>query len=425
MARSLNPLHDDETGPQCPEALLISAYLETGKFTPELHHIQDSDIAAWRKLWNFAIDYQQQEGMAPPVSLVRARFPDFVLVRDVGLVWAATQVRDAGASRGLRTKIHESLQALNDEDLDGAYGTLTGLKRPRGHNLPPADVLDHMSVTEPFDVTKIKVPWPSLGRATGGIGNSELWLYGARFSHGKSWMCCKFAAFAAQLGYRVCNHSLEMPWKKIARRTHTMLADGDPKLMTQLKSTDVLEHKKALDAIAEKLARNGGSIKILSPSHGQINTCSAVAESGVDYDLVIVDHVGLMLDSKGRRAVEDWHYAAEISNTLHEDLLAIGTPVLGAIQINREGDTHSPYPPSASKLALADVFGQDADVIITGKRLCKSVMVNSAEKVREGPDLYWYNRFDPARGRFSEITKDDAYEISRTDEDFKAGHMGG
>jgi hypothetical protein len=44
-------------------------------------------------------------------------------------------------------------------------------------------------------------------------------------------------------------------------------------------------------------------------------------------------------------------------------------------------------------------------------------MVQSAEKVRSGPNMRWYNHFDPDKNKFGEISKDMAAEISMMDED--------
>ena len=419
MSSTLHPLRgdDDETGPLCPEALLISAYLELGSFSPRDHHVTDSDIWAWSRLWTYCNDYQAQAGSAPPISLIKRAFPDFELTTDVSADWAANQVRNNAAQRQLRSSIAESLTHLGQEDLESAYGALSGLQRPRGFRKPAADVLDHASIAEEFELAKMGVPWPSLAKATGGIGPAELWYIGARFGHGKTWTLLQFAKVAAEAGYRCIIHSLEMPHKKLSARAHALLAGPDMHLLSMLRGSDIGMRKTALDEIA---LRTPGSIHVIDPSHGRINTCAAVAESARDYDFVLVDHMGLMLSPDGHRGVEDWRYAATITNILREVSLETNTPIMGAVQINREGENNSPYPPKASKMANTDALGQDADVAVTMKKLCKTVQVFSADKVRDGEDLYWYTRFDVRRNRFEEISKDTAYEIKGTETDVHA-----
>src|SRR5690242_6808832 len=103
MTRALHEVDgEDDQNPLSPEALLISAFLETGTFDPEPLHVRDEDIEAWAKLWAFGREYQQVAGTAPPMSLVKQRFPDFEATPDVSVEWAAAQVREAGAMRALR-----------------------------------------------------------------------------------------------------------------------------------------------------------------------------------------------------------------------------------------------------------------------------------------------------------------------------------
>ena len=410
----------EDEGPRCPEALLISAYLEQGVFTPEIHHVGPDDIWAWSRLWRYCIEYQQKAGVAPPLSLIRRTFPDFDLTRDISAEWASSLVRDASASRHLRKQIAESLTALAAEDTDSAYGALAALQRPHGHRKMALNVLDHATVEESDELNKIRVPWISLAKATGGIGPAELWYFAARPGEGKSWSALQFAKVAAQNDQKVLIHSLEMKAKKMAKRAHMLLAGPNPRLLGMLRSRDIKVQQQALNEIDDMTP---GSISVIDPSHGRINTCAAVAESCTDYDLVIVDHVGLMLSPDGHRGVEDWRYAAAISNIMRETTLESGTSILGTVQINRDGENKSPYPPALSKMSGTDALGQDADVAVTMKKICRTVQVFSAEKVREGPNLYWYARFDVARNRFEEITKEEAEEIRDSETDAAADQL--
>lgn len=420
MLRAPQPLRsggDEDESSTAPEALLISAFLEEGLFQPEKYHVSTDDIEAWKKLWNFCIDYQTVSGTAPPVSLVKKQFPDFEVHPNVSTTWAALKVRDAGSSRAMRHQIRETLSALNNEDLETAYTALAEVQRPRSFRKEPISVFDHTTVAMEFDVAKIEVPYASLGRATGGIGPGELWYLAARLGAGKTWFLLKYASRAAKAGYRVGIHSLEMPAQQMARRSHQLLCEGNATLLAQLRSEDIMDYKEALDIIASSTP---GSIEVLDPSHGRINTTAAVAESCHDYDLVIVDHVGLLVSDAGHRAIDDWRSMALISNTLREITLATSTPVLGAAQTNRESERAGTVaPPKASQLAQSDSLGQDADVVLTMKRLSERTMVHSAEKVRHGPNLRWYTRFDPDKNKFEEISSEQQKEIALIDEDRK------
>ena len=412
----------DEQSSTSPEALLISAMLELGEFIPAKYHVKDEDVEAWKKLWLFCIDYQLKASMAPPVSLIKARFADFELTPDVSADWAASKVLEAASSRALRTQSKEMLIALSQDDLDGAFNALEGLKRPRGHRKPAADVFDHALIADTVSVSRIPVPYRTLTVATkGGIGPGELWYLAARLGQGKSWELMGYAAAAAMAGYHVGVASLEMPAHLVGRRALLrMVRKTDSYLTEDLMCDEESKRKQAMDVIA---GRCEGSIEIVDPSHGRINTTTAIAEMCHDkYDLVVIDHAGLLMTADNRRAIDDWRAMAVISNVLREITLETSTPILAAAQINREAERgNRDAPPKVSQLSQSDALGQDADVVITMKRLSERSMVHEAAKVRNGPSLRWYTKFDPAKNLFEEISKEDAQELAGTDEDRKQG----
>ena len=313
------------------------------------------------------------------------------------------------------------LNAVREEDIEGAFEHLESIRRPRTHRRSATSVLDHSSVTEQFDVKRIEVPYPTLMRVTnGGIADAELWYLAARLGTGKTTSLLDFAASAAKTGVSVCIHSCEMPYRQVAWRTALRLAARDKILVDKLRRGDELEKKEALDEIGSTLP---GSIVVLDPSHGAINTIGSVKESCQEYDLVIVDHVGLLRDHTGKRAIEDWRVMATISNMLREMTLETNTSVLGAAQVNRGGDKHGKgTPPKASDLAQSDALGQDADVLVTMSEFSERSRVFSAEKVRNGPSAKWYTRFDYDRNDFTEISKELAETISDEDDDRAKRH---
>lgn len=416
MARALHEVDgEDDQDPLSPEALLISAFLETGTFDPEPLHVRDQDIEAWSKLWAFGREYQASAGTAPPMSLVKQRFPDFEPITDVSVEWAAGQVRNAGAMRELRHHAKAMLAAAKDDDLEGAFEALENVHRPPSQRRHATSVLDHSSVAEQFDVKRIEVPYPSLMKVTnGGIADGELWYLAARLGKGKSTILLDYAAAAAKCGVRVCIHSLEMPYRQVAWRTALRLAAKDKILVDKLRRGDQLEKKEALDEIGSTLP---GSIEVLDPGHGAINTLGSVRESCYEYDLVLVDHVGLMRDHTGKRAVEDWRVMATISNVLREITLETNTTIFGAAQVNRGGEKSGGTPPKASDLAQSDALGQDADVLLTMSEYSERVRAHSAEKVRNGPSIRWWTRFDYDRNDFTEISKEMAEVLKAEDTD--------
>lgn len=404
----LHPLHtsgNDTDGPQSPEGLLISAFLEIGDFTPAQYQVKDNDILAWRRLWDYSMRYQAIDGHAPPLSLVQSQYPDFQITCGVSAAYAADRVKEASAMRGLRQTMAAAAAALGDEDMNGAFSLLEQIRRPAGTgSKPPMDTLDHISVAHQVEVSRIPTPYPTLGRATKGIGPGEFWLLAARHGQGKSWVLADYAAHAAKAGYKVGYASYEMGARAISRRVNSRLADGNPTMFMALIGDDEVAAKQALDELSEQVS---GRVEVFDPSHGRVNTTGFLRDMCSDkYDLVIADHVGLLLTDEGKRAAEDWRLHAIISNVLKEHTLSTGTPILASSQVNREAEKiGGDRPPRTANLSGTDALGQDADVVITMRRLTACTMYNSAEKVREGPNLRWWSYFDPARNRFQEISE--------------------
>ena len=78
------------------------------------------------------------------------------------------------------------------------------------------------------------------------------------------------------------------------------------------------------------------------------------------------------------------------------------------------------YPATVSATLDRAEALRDADVVLTMKRLNSLVMVHSAQKVRNGPNLDWFSHFDPAGNHFEEISRTKADELSMMAEDIAA-----
>ena len=412
--RPLRPKGEGDASAESPEALLISALLETGEFTPERYHVEPEDIEAWKRLFDMCLEHQKATGAAPALSLVKRLHPEFEVTKDVDPSWAGLQVHRAAKARALRSRTRDAILLLGEEDIEGAYAAFEGMSPPRTSRQAPISVFDHSQTQEAFELDRIEVPYQTLGRATGGIAPSEFWLIGARLGAGKSYEVLKYATRAAQTAHRVGVVSMEMPAWEVSERASKLLCGHDRELFLQLESSDVYERKRALDALRDRVP---GEIEVVDPSHGDVSSVSHLAQIVEDYDLVIVDHVGLMRTGDGKRAIDDWRVMAQISNEIRHITLASGTPVLGVTQLNREADTASRWAPKASTIAQSDALGQDANVVILMKRVSSRSLAQEAVKVRNGPSVYWWSRFDPAENNFDEITQEESARLEMLDRD--------
>ena len=153
-----------------------------------------------------------------------------------------------------------------------------------------------------------------------------------------------------------------------------------------------------------------GRIKVYDPS---VVTCDtrAIEKVANPRTLIIIDYVGLMRTVTGARSIDDYKYAASISNTLKEIALRHKVPILAAAQLNREAEGKA--KPSLTNFAQTDALGQDADFVyfLRGKEGSK-VRELRALKYRHGPDgQLWHVEFQPGVPSFAEISKDRAEEL--------------
>lgn len=404
----------DTSGPETPEVLFLSALLRTGSFNPAKYQVTVEDFTCWKDLWHFCEGYQQREGCAPPLSLVALKFPTFE-VADCGPDFASAEVIRAASAREMKLAMREATLKLDDHrpDPDAAYTALAAI-RPRVSVKAPIDGLAPWLQEGEDEGVRIPVPFKSLQYVTNGIGRGEMILIGARPGEGKTHIASVFIAKAMAEGARVGLLSLEMPGASVRRRVMRALIGPNEADLRALAEPG-LEHQRVLAKLRE---RTPGSLSIIDPSFGRI-TPNVVRGYLEEHDLVVIDHVGLLGTNAGGRAVEDWRNLGGISNQLIEDKLATGCPIIGLTQLNRNAEDGPKHvAPKKASVAGADTLVQDADVIITMRRMSIHVMTMGAVKNREGAPATWYTRFDPAKVRFDELTRDNALNMAAEDEAF-------
>lgn len=400
-----------------PEALAISALLATGMFNPGAYHVSLDDLACYEQVFTFCEDYQARAGHGPAPDLVAKRYPDFTFTAGVDARWATAVLKEISWGRLARRSTSDALGDLLDGDI---HGFRTKIRELVDTPVTPATSLQGVASFDPANVAtrhrKIGIPTPyhTLTEVTDGIGADEMWLLAARLGHGKTMTATYFAAIAAECGKFVRYLSLEMPAHKINGRVLMHHARRDRPLLHRLRSLDEDTRAAAVGEIAERYA---GYVETIDPSITPINVAT-IEQAMQGTDLLVIDHVGLLKDRKGRRAIDDWRVAAAISNEIRELNLRYHSSVLCVSQINRGGDRPGAMtPPKLSDVSQTDAFPQDADVGITFCQPSPSVHSFALGKWRDGEQRRWYSTFDPASGDFSEISKDVALALKLADDD--------
>ena len=395
------------------EALLISALINGGAVGEEVAYgISPTDFEGWQDEYNWLTNYVSTYGCQPTAEIFKFKFGGFPLVDHHDIRSAADMVHNQNSKRRLNTAISEAVDLSHLGDHEAAYEVLMQAK-PRRAAAKPRRLLTDASHLDSWDHERfaVELPYRTLQRATGGIRAGNLWYLAARPGQGKSAHLASISKQAVKDGNRVLFYSLEMNEEEVRARFHASLASdlGYPKITLNAlrdRQVDRAMYRKFIGELKERMEAWGGGLDVHTPADGPVSP-SVVATRCSEYELTVVDYVGLMTADSGGMAIDDWRVMAKISNSLKTIALAqTDARLLCAAQINREGETGS-APPKVRNLAQSDALGQDGDVVVT-MRSQKDVATNfSLEKNRHGPSgVHFHTTFDPNTGTYTECSAD-------------------
>ena len=400
------------------EALLLSALLNNSCVGDESHYgISSADFEGYSDEYTWLSSYEPEYGSQPSRDIFLAQFPTFVLSGHADVRSAAQLVHQAGNRRRLTTALSDAAELIGLGDSAAAYQTVMDAA-PRMATAKPRSLLTDTAHLDEWGNRPhcIELPYPTLQRMTRGIRKGNLWYLAARPGQGKSAHLGNIAKTAVLAGNRVLFYSLEMSEEEVRARFHAALA-SDMAYPT-LTMTNLLDRRVELAAyrsfhgeLAERLTVCGGALDVHTPALGPVSP-SVIATRASEYDLVIVDYVGLMSADGGGYGIDDWRVMAKISNSLKNIALSAPVGVLGAAQINRDGETgHT--PPKVKNLSQSDALGQDGDVVLTMRAKPHDVATHfSLEKNRHGVSgTYFYTTFDPNRGSYQEISAEHVEDL--------------
>lgn len=399
------------------EALLISALVNKSSVGEErLYGISEADFLAYGDHYSWITNYVATYGEQPSPEIFVHQFPDFPLMEHGDIRSAADMVFAAGDRQRLSTAMSDAVDLIHLGDQRAAYARLLEAEPRRAMAKPMNIYTDtaHLSAwgEKPYCV---EVPYPTLQRHTGGIEAGNLWYLAGRPGQGKSAHLGSISQHAVLTGNRVLFYSLEMSEAEVRARFHAAMATvlGYSITVSDLRAhrVDRALYRKLHGEIAEKLEAVGGYLDVHTPKDGPVSP-SVVASRCTEYDLTIVDYVGLMAQDGGGHAIDDWRVMASISNSLKTTALSQQTGILCAAQINRDGETGS-APPKVKNLAQSDALGQDGDVVLTMRSKPHDVATAfSLEKNRHGASgIPFYTTFDPNTGTYREISGDHVEDL--------------
>lgn len=399
------------------EALLISSLIHTQDVGSAAGYgVVPSHFLGYADEYNWLINYMSVYGAEPSWDAFKQAFPGFQVSEHTDVRSACDLVFKAFAKRNLNEAMAEAVDLLGTGDVHAAYARITAAE-PLRANPKPRELLTDSHFLADWDKPSpvLDTPYPSVNRLTGGMRPGQLWYVAARPGNGKSAHLVNIVKRAVLDGARVKFYSLEMSEDDVRNRFHAALARqyGHRGItLTGLRDRTVKmdEYRRFLGELGERLGAGGGHLDIHTPREGLV-TPGVVAAGADEYDLCVVDYVGLMRGDAGTRAVDDWRNLAAISNDLKLIAGSASSTLLVASQINREGE-HGSEPPRLANLSGSDALGQDGDVVLTMRAAPHQVAsIFSVEKNRHGPSGKFFTKFDPNTGDFAEVSKDDVEEL--------------
>lgn len=276
-------------------------------------------------------------------------------------------VKDASARRALADTLRESLNRLDDRDIDmgavleaissAAHTAETGspLTSQTDAAIAAMTLLDTRAKEKPYS-TGIKTLDYILA---GGLHRGELTIIGARPSVGKTALALWFAVHVAMAGKHVLHISCEMlPNRLILRQIQSGLTFDPAKLRTGKLNDD------EWSAISAEL-NNVASLPITYVERTieieRMRSEIRAAHANGKCDVVIVDYLQLIRSYD--RAVDRNEYTriSYVSRILKELTLELDIPIVALAQVNRSGDREAP---TLSELKGSGSIEQDADNVI-------------------------------------------------------------
>lgn len=221
-------------------------------------------------------------------------------------------------------------------------------------------------------VTGIPFPWTLMNTKTGGMQDEDFIIIYGRPGNMKTWMACVMAAYAWQANRRVMFFTKEVKQTTIIKRICSILAAINYEKLTQsnLSVEDEEVFFDLVDSIAdiEANAEAGGhrrSLYVVSDKGKRTSTSVQDLQAEAELfgpDIIFVDGLYLMRDSRSKSRTADWKNIAHISQDLKGMAQYLEVPVVGTTQANRSG-AGKPST-NVDDLSFADSLGMDADMIL-------------------------------------------------------------
>lgn len=267
---------------------------------------------------------------------------------------------------------------------------------------------------EQFGMSGVPTGIPTVDEMTGGVQPGQLWIVGARLGEGKSWILATMTVAAIIGEYRAHFSALEMTKSEMSMRLHNLLSSSYGRQvfqsvsLSQGKNYDLKAYRNFLEELPKKVK---GHLTVSDRKNIGAMEIAAQLERNKP-DVYFLDYLTLAK----MRGDGGWQDVGAFS----KDLKTLGNDyqcgIVSAAQLNRAATESGKEPAGAETIAQADGIGQDADAVLTMKKLSDSITMMKMAKYRHGRSGFcWYMHMDLDNGVITEVSKNRAEDIMDRD----------
>ena len=378
------------------EAKLLSAVLEDKQVHVLLQANVDGILRTHNDIWNFIRNYYEQNGIAPPTSLVVEKFRDFSTVENVGATKHHLEELQAEyLNDSLKDILREAATDVQigkgSEVLEGLISKTSELKKNTSA-IRDIDATDIDSAVAFFENLKLQKELGQIGIKTGlpgfdnylpsGIMPGQLGVFLAYPGIGKSWLSLYFAVQAWKQGRSPMVISLEMSETEVRNRAFTIMGEGT---FSHRKLSNGEVDIEDLKRWHKNKVQGKPEFKIISNDTGGEITPSVLRGKIDQYkpDFVIVDYLQLM--SPNQKSDNETVRMKNLSRELKLMAISEEVPIMAISSATPDDVTKLDTVPTLGQTAWSRQIAYDADwVLALGRGANSDVIECVFRKNRNG-----------------------------------------
>lgn len=372
------------------EVRLISNVLKSKDFKPLLTNdlteadFQTTEGKEWFKFLKTTYKSKDTYGEVPSLDRFKRRFPSFPYAPTSDSTSALVlEMVEANIVTDGHLMVEEAQDYLEEGDYEAAFATMQEFlsfwnkRRAEGGDIVLAR--SGQLLREQYDIIKnssgmLGIPWPwdPCNEETLGMQGGQLIVLYGRPKSMKTWVALVIAVHAYLYhNARVLFYSREMSREQLLRRAASIISGLDYRDVKRAKlaPTDEKELFAALDMLessegVNKEGRRGTFIisNDRGPSLGATMDLLKQKAADEQVDLLIIDAVYKLKDSRTKSRDSDWKTQANVIQDAKDVAVDLNIPVIAVTQANRKAGKKASTV-DIGEVAFTDSVGQEADLL--------------------------------------------------------------